>query len=81
MADEPTTEVCPRCGGIGRILVDVEQGRLCRQKREQAGLTGREVAKRMGISAVYLSDLERGNRGWSWRRLQQFEAALEGANG
>ena len=37
-------------------------GAFLRERREELGLSVRELAKNLGISAVYLSDIERGNR-------------------
>lgn len=37
-------------------------GDSVRQRREQLNISLREMAKRVGISQVYLSDIERGNR-------------------
>lgn len=37
-------------------------GKSVRQRREQLGISLREMARRVGISAVYLGDIERGNR-------------------
>jgi ribosome-binding protein aMBF1 (putative translation factor) len=56
---------CPRCGGSGRIANPAATGAMVRGAREKMGLTLREAARRMGISAAYLSDLERGNRAWT----------------
>jgi len=36
-----------------------------RRMRKEKGLSLREVARRMGISAPYLSDLERAKRNWN----------------
>lgn len=46
--------------------------------REKLNLSLREVARRMAISAAYLSDLERGNRSWSQDVCDWFEDALSG---
>lgn len=37
-------------------------GESVRQRREQLGIPVREMARRVGMSPVYLSDIERGNR-------------------
>lgn len=37
-------------------------GESLRQRREQLGISLRQMAKRVGMSAVYLSDIERGIR-------------------
>lgn len=37
-------------------------GETFRRARERNGLSVRELARRCGVSAVYISDIERGNR-------------------
>lgn len=58
------TSECPRCGGNGRIADEHEVGRVMRDIRMKARLSLRDLGGQMGFSAVYLSDLERGNRTW-----------------
>lgn len=48
-----------------------------RQRRCQANLTLREMARRLQWSATYVSYLERGLRDWSASRMALYEAALE----
>jgi len=40
-------------------------GQFARDARIKLGVSLRSFAKGMGISAVFLSDLERGNRNWT----------------
>jgi DNA-binding XRE family transcriptional regulator len=68
---------CPRCGGTGKVLDDGAVGAAMRKAREKAGLTGREVARRLGLSAAYVSDLELGRRGWDAARQERYLAALK----
>ncbi len=51
-------------------------GRRARQARTATGLSLREVARRMSVSAPYLSDLERGRRAWNENRAQRYVEAL-----
>ena len=51
-------------------------GRRARQAREKAGLSLREIARRMGVSAPYLSDLERGRRPWNADRAPNATRAI-----
>lgn len=37
-------------------------GRIIRESREALGMTVRELAGKVGMTAMYLSDIERGNR-------------------
>ena len=48
----------------------------CNRRIKQISL--REVARRMGISAAYLSDLELGRRKWSDRLCDLFRQAING---
>lgn len=54
-------------------------GRWARDRREDASVSLREVARRMGVSAPHLSDLERGNRNWTADMLTAWESALANA--
>ena len=68
---------CKKCGGTGELP---ESGRM-REERERVGVSLREVARRMGISAPYLSDLERGRRGMNMGLYQRFWRAMKGEYG
>ena len=50
-------------------------GAYARQCRESSGVTLRELARRMKISAPFLSDLEKGNRHWTDGTLTAWEDA------
>jgi hypothetical protein len=67
---------CPHCNGTGRIFDSEQVGNFLRKKRESLSNSLRDVAKRMGISAPYLSDLERGNRAWNLEKIDQYEDSL-----
>lgn len=54
-------------------------GAELRRRRRQLGLSLRNVAKRMRVSAPYLSDLERGNRPWNGARIGVYELAIQGS--
>lgn len=57
---------CSTCKGAGEITEDmresIDAGRKARQNRIDRGLTLRQEADRLGVSAVVLSRLERGYR-------------------
>lgn len=55
-------------------------GQYAREQRESVGISLRGLAKRMEISAMMLSDLERGNRTWNASMLTKWEAALSPEN-
>lgn len=47
-------------------------GGFARTARKEAGLSLRELARRMEISAIHLSDLERGNRYWTTGTIERW---------
>ena len=55
---------CHRCGGTGREPDWRGLGLRARKERESRCVSLRQMAKRIGVSAPYLSDLERANRSW-----------------
>lgn len=70
------TRECPLCDGKGRLHDDRAIGEAMKAIRVEAKLSLRKLALRMNISAPYLSDLERGNRGWSEVRMQSYMDCL-----
>ena len=67
---------CSKCGGSGQILNPVIEGAAYRSTRIKRGLSLREVARRMNISAMYLCDLERGRRAWHDEIRNKIEKAM-----
>jgi transcriptional regulator with XRE-family HTH domain len=58
-------------------VVDQEAtGAYMRHKRQQKHLSLREVARRLKVSAAYLSDLELGHRSWNQTKIDQFIMAI-----
>ena len=55
---------------------NVATGALMRQARLKAGLTLREMARRLKCSAPYVCDLELGRRGWNESRLEEWARIL-----
>jgi hypothetical protein len=51
-------------------------GASARRLRLRKKRSLRWTATKMGYSAAFLSDLERGRRNWNAKRLKQFERAL-----
>lgn len=68
--------LCPMCEGKGEIMDDVPVGAEMRRRRIAAGLSMRTVAKRLNFSAPYVSDLEKGRRGWSHHKISDYLAAI-----
>ena len=58
------------------VIDDVETGAFARQVRKDHGVSLREVSRRMGVSAAFLSDCERGHRRFSQERYNEFFQAL-----
>jgi transcriptional regulator with XRE-family HTH domain len=65
--------VCPRCGGTGVLL---RYGDELRAARQRAGLSLREVARRLGFTASYLCDLELDRRNCSFVLRGRYLKAL-----
>lgn len=67
-----------RRSDIGLVTRRVEQidhvatGRLMREARKSLGISLREMARRMDVSAPFLSDLESGQRNWTAARIEQW---------
>lgn len=59
------TKPCRWCGGSGQEIDDRALGADMRKLRQSKGFTGRQMAKLLRKSAVYLSDLELGRRRWT----------------
>jgi len=60
------------------VVIDhAATSKAARAIREKAGLSVREVARRMGFSAAYISDLELGKRHWSRSKSILFERAVK----
>lgn len=56
-----TTKVrCPRCGTLHAL--SVVDGKALRVRREKTGLSLRDMARRVGITPAFLSDIELGRR-------------------
>lgn len=68
---------CPTCKGLGKVPDPQFIASNMRHHRVNCGMSLREVATLMGISAPYLSDLERGRRAWSKHLVNQFLNCLK----
>lgn len=69
--------ICMACRGSGRVIDPRKVGARLRDSRKQREISLREMARRLGITAPYLSDMELGRRGWSTKWIQAFEKALK----
>ena len=68
---------CPHCGGTGKCLDDARVGEYLRRIRTTRIISGREIARRMKVSAAYLSDLELGRRGWNEQKVTAYLQAVQ----
>jgi predicted transcriptional regulator len=58
------------------VIDHVATGESMRQLRKSHKISLREVARRMKLSAPFISDLERGNRNWDGSRSLAFMSAV-----
>ena len=71
---------CRQCDGSGQELDAAAIGRKMRTLREKkANLSLREVARRMDVSAAYVSDLEHGRRDWRPELIAKYKQACSGS--
>ena len=54
-------------------------GQQVRDARQKAGMSLRAAARALGISAPYLSDMERGRRGWHVGYLSELSRIFKDA--
>lgn len=77
MRAKTMTRPCHHCGGTGVEADPLAIGKSMRELRIQRGLSLREVARRMGMSASFISDLERGNRHWGPKAATKYREAVK----
>lgn len=73
----PQYLTCPQCHGEGTVENPAYRGQEMRRLRQAAGLSLREVARQMKLSAAYVSDLELGRRAWSKRLINDYGKAIK----
>lgn len=59
-----------------RVIDSPRTGAAVRRYRTRRGRSLRSVARELGWSATYLSDLERGKRSWNLALLEKVNAVL-----
>jgi len=67
------THDCPKCRGVGRL--SGINGAYARWLREKSGVGLREMARRLNVSAAYVSDAERGRCAFPPQWAQAYGAA------
>ena len=70
-------KACPKCNGTGKVLDDAEVGLSMKRKRIKAKVSLRDQADRMGYSAMFVCDLEKGRRKWHKDLMQAYRNALD----
>ena len=70
--------ICQRCNGTGNEPNQVAIGQTLRGLRLSSGLSLREMARRVGLSHSFLSQLETGSRRWRRSVLKRYEQAIKG---
>lgn len=68
---------CPRCHGEGSVPDPVEVGAMMRDTRKGYGLSLSEVARRIGITAPFLADVEAGRRSFSPENVAKWKEAVK----
>lgn len=61
---------CPKCKGRGKLPDQVKLGYAMRNIRGKESL--RSLGKRIGFSAPYLCDLEKGRRNWTDALMKKY---------
>ena len=62
-----------------QVIIDDHEatGRTAQERRWSMGVGLRELARRMGLSASYVCDLEHGRRAWNEDRIRRYVDGLE----
>ena len=70
------TEKCGHCHGTGLAFSDRKQGRQLKDEREALGVPQCHVARCLGHSSGYVSQLEKGVRRWTAALVKAYRKAL-----
>lgn len=66
---------CPKCEGTGKVLDPRAEGEVLRKYRQKCAVSLREMSRRLGVSAAYLSDIELGKRGHQGAWMEKYIAS------
>ena len=66
------SEKCHRCGGSGKEPDWRPLGKRARKERLRREITVRGVARLLGVSPSFISDIERGNRSWQGPKARRY---------
>lgn len=67
---------CPKCKGTGEIENPFYIGQKFKAERIKRDVGLRELARRMGYSPAYISELEHGKKAWSKHLKDRFMKEL-----
>jgi len=74
------------CGYVRRLPTEkvekidhIEAGRRIRDLREKSGMSLRRLAKEMGFTPPFISDLERGRRNWTPENFNKAKEIIGGS--
>jgi transcriptional regulator with XRE-family HTH domain len=68
---------CRRCNGSGVEADWLAIGKDMRKLRERLGISLRATCRAVGVTAAYLSDMERGRRAWRGPKALKVAAYLK----
>lgn len=77
-SQEFATEICPYCAGTGKRPTAAGLTKSIREFRKERGLSLRQAALELKISAAHLSDIENQKRRPSAKVLKRIAALQEG---
>lgn len=72
---------CPRCKGVGKVnstAEDEKTGAALKKAREAKKISLRAVARQLGKSPAYLSQLEHGKQRWDADLEKRYRDILKG---
>lgn len=74
---KPIYTACRHCNGTGREIDHQKTGKELRRLREKANISLRGLAKALGVSSAFLSDIELGHRNWTEEKVEKFLKAIK----
>lgn len=70
------TKDCSRCDGTGKEIDAAKIGAEMRKLRRASGKSQERVADRMKISKQHVCAMEKGNRNWTMKQINQYKKAI-----
>ncbi len=75
--DQTTLTTCSHCNGTGKKVDHRALGMSMRHTRVMCGLKIYQVAKSIGVSIPYVSDLELGKRNWNAKSTEKYKTRCD----